>query len=214
MEDKNKIRLTAAEMSSLWTQYINDTLAECVNLYFLDKVEDEEVRPIIEYTLESSKESQKIVREIFEKEEFPIPLGFTERDVDVKAPRLFSDTFVLMYLRQMSILGMAGSSGALGLATRPDVIAFHKRVLNLGVELQDQTRELMLKQGIYVRPPYISIPDKVDFVEKQHFLAGFMGKKRALTSVEISHLFLNIQTNAIGKVLMTGFAQTAKGNDV
>ncbi|MEK5443649.1 MULTISPECIES: DUF3231 family protein [unclassified Fredinandcohnia] len=214
MEDKNKIRLTAAEMSSLWTQYINDTLAECVNLYFLDKVEDEEVRPIIEYTLEASKENQKIVREIFEKEEFPIPLGFTEQDVDFKAPRLFSDTFVLMYLRQMSILGMAGSSGALGLATRPDVIAFHKRVLNLGVELQDQTRELMLKQGIYVRPPYISIPDKVDFVEKQHFLAGFMGKKRALTSIEISHLFLNIQTNAIGKVLMTGFAQTAKGDDV
>lgn len=214
MEDKSKIRLTAAEMASLWTQYINDTLAECVNSYFLEKVEDEEVRPIIDMTLKASKENIAIARNIFEKEDFPIPLGFTEQDVNVKAPRLFSDTFVLMYLRQMSILGMAGSSGALGLATRPDVVAFHKRILNLGVELQDQTRELMLKQGTYVRPPYISIPDKVDFVEKQHFLAGFMGKKRALTSVEISHLFLNVQTNAIGKVLMTGFAQIAEGKDV
>lgn len=34
MEDKTNIRLTAAEMSSLWTQYINDTLADCVNTYF------------------------------------------------------------------------------------------------------------------------------------------------------------------------------------
>lgn len=214
MEDKSKIRLTAAEMASLWTQYINDTLALCVNLYFLEKVEDEVIRPIIKFTLEASKENIAIARDIFEKEDFPIPLGFTEQDVNVKAPRLFSDTFVLMYLRQMSILGMAGSSGALGLATRPDVVAFHKRILNLGIELQDQTRELMLKQGTYVRPPYISIPEKVDFVEKQHFLAGFVGKKRALTSVEISHLFLNVQTNAIGKVLMTGFAQIAKGKDV
>ncbi|WP_099364878.1 DUF3231 family protein [Fredinandcohnia onubensis] len=214
MEDKSKIRLTAAEMSSLWTQYINDTLALCVNSYFLEKVEDEDVRPIIKFTLEASKENIAIARDIFEKEDFPIPLGFTEQDVNVKAPRLFSDTFILMYLRQMSILGMAGSSGALGLATRPDVVAFHKRILNLGVELQDQTRDLMLKQGTYVRPPYISIPDKVDFVEKQHFLAGFVGKKRALTSVEISHLFLNVQTNAIGKVLMTGFAQIVEGKDV
>lgn len=214
MEDKSKIRLTASEMASLWTQYINDTLAVCVNSYFLEKVEDEEVRPIIEFTLEASKENMAIARTIFEKDDFPIPLGFTEQDVNVKAPRLFSDTFVLMYLRQMSILGMAGSSGALGLATRPDVVAFHKRILNLGVELQDQTRELMLKQGTYVRPPYISIPEKVDFVEKQHFLAGFVGKKRALTSVEISHLFINVQTNAIGKVLMTGFAQIAEGKDV
>ncbi|MCS0543449.1 DUF3231 family protein, partial [Aeromonas veronii] len=79
MEDKSKIRLTAAEMSSLWTQYINDTLAVCVNLYFLEKVEDEEVRPVIEYTLEASKENIANARDIFGKEDFPIPLGFTDQ---------------------------------------------------------------------------------------------------------------------------------------
>ena len=50
---------------------------------------------------------------------------------------------------------MAASSAALGLATRPDVVTFHKRILNKGVELQDKTRDLMLKQGTYVKPPYI-----------------------------------------------------------
>ena len=72
----------------------------------------------------------------------------------------------------------------------------------------------MLKQGTYVRPPYISTPDKVDFVEKQHFLAGFFGKKRSITSVEVSHLFFNIQTNYVGKALITGFAQTAQNEEV
>ena len=33
----------------------------------------------------------------------------------------------------MSIFAMAASSAALGLATRPDVVAFHKRVLKKGL---------------------------------------------------------------------------------
>ncbi|MBZ5752115.1 DUF3231 family protein [Metabacillus rhizolycopersici] len=214
MEDKTNIQLTAAEMSSLWTQYINDTLAVCVNKYFLEKVEDTEVRPVIEWTLNTAENNISIMRDIFTKGKFPIPIGFTDQDVNLQAPRLFSDTFVLMYLRQMSILAMSANGSALGLVTRPDVVNFHKKVLNAAVELQDKTRELMLKQGTYVRPPYISTPDEVDFVEKQHFLAGFFGKKRSLTSVEVTHLFLNIQKNYIGKALITGFAQTTNNKEV
>ena len=137
MKDKANIGLTAAEMSSLWTQYINDTLAVCVNTYFLEKVEDEEVRPVIEFTLNVAKSNLSIMQGIFKKEEFPIPIGFTEQDVNPMAPRLFSDTFVLIYLRQMSILAMTANSTALGLVTRPDIVTFHKRILKEEVELQD-----------------------------------------------------------------------------
>ncbi|MCM3569390.1 DUF3231 family protein [Neobacillus mesonae] len=214
MEDKTKIRLTAAEISTLWTQYLNDTLAVCMNRYFLEKVEDEEIRPIIEWTLNTAKENIALMEAIFQKEDFPIPVGFTEQDVNAEAPKLFSDTFKLMYLRHMSILAIAANGAAISLATRPDVVAFHKRVLGKGVELQDKTRECMLTQGTYVRPPFLTIPDKVDFVEKQHFLAGFFGKKRSITSIEVTHLFLNIQANAVGKALITGFAQIAQKEDV
>lgn len=214
MEDKSDLRLTAAEMSSLWTHYINDSLAVCVNTYFLEKAEDAEVRPIIEWTLDTAKGNISIMEGIFTKERFPIPIGFTEQDVNPQAPKLFSDTFVLMYLRHMASLAMAMNAAALGLITRPDVVSFHKRVLQAGVDLQDKTRDLMLKQGTYVKPPSISTPDKVEFVEKQQFLAGFFGKRRTLTSVEISHLFLNIKTNTVGKALMEGFAQVAKDDEV
>jgi hypothetical protein len=214
MEEKTKIRLTAAEMSTLWSQYINDTLAVCVGKHFLEKVEDEEVRPSIEKTLKIANTNLSTMQNIFKKEGFPIPIGFTDQDVNLQAPRLFSDTFVLMYFRQMSILAMAANSAALGMVTRLDVVTFHKRVLTDAVMMQDLTRELMLKQGTYIKPPYISVPDKVDFVKKHHFLAGFTGSRRALTSVEISHLFLNIQTNAIGKALITAFAQTVQDEEV
>ena len=210
MEDKTKLRLTAAEMSTLWTQYLSDTLAVCVSSHYLEKVEDEEVRPIIEFTLEVAKGNISIMEELFIKEGFPVPLGFTEQDVVPKAPRLFSDTFVLMFYRNMSILAMTAGSAALGLVTRPDLVIFFKRILNAAVNLQDLTRDLMLKQGTYIKPPYISTPDKVDFVKRDHFLAGFFGHKRPITSIEITHLFLNIQTNMIGKALITGYAQTAQ----
>jgi hypothetical protein len=214
MEDKTNIRLTAAEMSGLWTQYLSDTLAVCVGSYFLEKVEDEEVRPVIEFTLDVAKGNITIVQELFNKEEFPVPIGFTDKDVKPKAPKLFSDTFVLMFYRQMSILAMTASGAALGLVTRPDIVDFFKRISNAAIKLQDLTRDLMLKQGTYIRPPYISIPDKVDFVKRDHFLAGFFGHKRPITSVEVTHLFLNIQTNMIGKALITGYAQIAEDKEV
>ncbi|MCM3600854.1 DUF3231 family protein [Robertmurraya korlensis] len=214
MDDKTKIRLTAAEMAVLWTQYINDTASICVNSYFLEKVEDHEVKPVIEFALNGSKQNISLLKELFIKESFPIPTGFTEKDVHVNAPRLFSDTYFLMYLRNMSVLGMAAGGLALGIATRPEVVQFFKRVLKMSVRLQDLTRDLMLKQGTYVRPPFISTPDKVDFVERQSFLTGFLGEKRALVAQEITMLFNNIQTNAIGKTLITGFAQTAQSREV
>ncbi|WP_223596218.1 DUF3231 family protein [Neobacillus bataviensis] len=214
MEDKTNINLTAAEMSGLWTQYMGDTITVCVNSYFLEKVEDEEIRPIIEWTLDTAKENVSIMQELFQKENFPIPIGFTEQDVNTKAPRLFTDTFFLKYLSQMAVSAMTASSAGLTVATRPDVVTFYKRILNKGVELRDRTRDLMLNQGIYVKPPYIPIPDKVDFIEKQHYLTGFFGKKRSINSQEITHLYLNTLINAIGKEIVTGFGQTAQNEDV
>lgn len=215
MEDKLKIRLTSAEMAALWTQYLNDTAVTCLLTHFLERVEDEEVQPIIEFTLSNLNKNISSMEQIFEKEGFPIPVGFTKEDVVPDAPRLFSDSFVLMYLRNLSILGMSTSAVSLGLMTRQDVVGFFKDNLSDMTELQDLTRELMLKQGTYIRPPFISVPDNVDFVEKQKFLAGFFTiDKRPLTAIEISHLFMNVQTNAIGKTLITGFAQVAKDKEV
>ena len=214
MEDKTKIPLTAAEMSSLWTQYINDTLALCVNRYFVENVQDEEVRSVVDYSIKNIDNNLSVMRDLFEKENFPIPIGFTEKDVNPQAPKLFSDTFITVYLKNMSLLVMAASSAALGLATRPDVVAFHENVLKDAVTMQSLIRTILLNQGTYIKPPYITPPDEVNFVEKQHFMAGFFGHKRSVTTIEITHLYLNVQTNAIGRALMIAFSQIAKDKEV
>jgi hypothetical protein len=214
MRDKSRIRLTAAEMTTLWSQYINDTASVCVLSHFSENVKDDEVHPIIEFALNTSKRNLSFLTELFQKDGFPVPIGFTEDDVIPQAPKLFSDTFVLMYLRNMAVLGLASSSLALGVVTREDVFTFHNEVLDSSVKLQYLSRELMLRQGTYVRPPFVSTPDKVDFVEDQQFLGGILSKKRPLTTIEITHLFINVQTNAIGKTLILGFAQVAQKKEV
>lgn len=65
MDDKTKIRLTAAEIAMLWTQYINDTVSLCVNSHFLAKVEDEEVRPVIEFAFNGSKQNISFLNDFF-----------------------------------------------------------------------------------------------------------------------------------------------------
>lgn len=214
MEDKKKIGLTAAEMSSLWTQYINDTVSICVLSYFINNIDDKKVIEIVDFATDASHKNIALLKDVFDREEFPYPIGFTKKDVNVHAPRLFSDTFVMMYLRHMSILGMTANSAAIGLGTRPDMISLHKIVLKSAIVLQDLTREAMLEQGTYIRPPFISVPDKVDFVEKQKFLSGIKSRRRALTPLEITHLFMNIQTNQIGKALIMGFIQVAQDKEV
>jgi hypothetical protein len=48
---KHNIALTSAEMATLWSTYLSDSLSVCTLKYFLEKVEDTEIRPILEYAL-------------------------------------------------------------------------------------------------------------------------------------------------------------------
>ena len=207
-------RITSAEMAGLWGQYMSDSAAICVLTYFLEKVKDEQVRPVLELALRSSQEHVTYLKELFEQERFPTPIGFTKQDVQLDARPLFSDVFYLQYLQFMSVLGMSASTLAIGLASRSDVVAFHKKVLSGAVHLQKLVKKVLLDKGLYIRPPYISTPIDVDFVTKQSFLGSVVGGKRPLTAVEISHLFLNIETNLIGREMMIAFAQVAKRKEV
>jgi len=58
------------------------------------------------------------------------------------------------------------------------------------------------------------VSEETDYVSRQYFIKDLLGNKRALIAIEISHLFRNIQTNAVGKALITGFSQVAKSKQV
>lgn len=212
---EHNIRLTASEMGFLWTQYENDTLTRCVLKYFKNKCEDKEILPIIEYSLDVTEKNIQELTGIFTNEKIPIPVGFTDEDVNINAPKLFTDIFKLYFLQNLAIIAMAGAGVAIGVSSREDVSKLFQKTLEEAKTLHDMCRKVNLSKGTYIRPPYISNPDKVHFVSKQRFLFDFFGKgKRPLTAIEITHLFINIQTNSMGKAMMMAFAQVCKGEDV
>ncbi|KRE82434.1 hypothetical protein ASG89_14350 [Paenibacillus sp. Soil766] len=216
MEEHN-IRFTSAEMATLWTTYINESMAKCVLRYFLCNVEDAEIKSVIELASENSDKHIHELSKLFISEDFPIPKGFTDEDVNMNAKRLFSDNFSLYYIKNMTKVGLTTFGAAYSMVSRADVRTFFSNSIMQAITLDQKVTEVLQKKGLYIRPPYISTPDRIDFVKNQHFLSGGFfgfGEKRPLLSIEIAQLFANIQTNALGKALMMGFSQVVRSQEI
>jgi len=214
MEKEHNIRLTSAELSSLWMTYLGDTMSICVFKYFLNKVDDTEIRPIIEHAMKISTEHVEIIKKIFSDEGIPIPRGFTDDDVNPDAPRLFQDTLFLTYIKYTAKSGLASYAAILPLTTRKDIREFYSSCLASTTELYNEATSLLLAKGLEVRPPYIPYPTEVKFVKKQSFLAGWFGEQRPLVGSEIMNLHANIQTNNLGEAISIAFGQVAKSKKV
>jgi hypothetical protein len=195
---------------------MNDTMAVCGITYFIAKVQDAQIRTVLEYALQLSKKQVERVKLIFTEEQYPVPQGFTEQDVDVNAPRLFSDNFFLIYIANMGRYGLAACSLALSSSSRADIRSFFSEYLASATELFNKAIEVLLEKGIYLRPPYIPAPKQIEYVHDQHFLGNFLnlGKERPLLALEIANLTYNINRNMLGKALIMGFSQVAKLKEI
>jgi hypothetical protein len=210
-QTEHNIRLTAAEIGSLWMQYMNDSLATCTIKYFIEKTEDTQIQPVLQTALNLAQSHVQKISSFFSREGFPVPVGFTENDVNLAAPRLYSDPFHLNYIKNMAKSGMISYGLALSLASRADIRSFVLESLKTAADLDEMATQVMLSKGLYVRPPYITASEQPEYNRSTEFLGSFFGgNQRRLSSLEITHLFLNAQSNAIGKALMTGFSQVAE----
>jgi hypothetical protein len=68
----------------------------------------------------------------------------------------------------------------------------------------------MIKKGVATPAPMIPYPSQVDFIKKQNYLRGFWGEVRPLHSLEITHLYGNVENNATSKAILIGFSQVAQ----
>lgn len=214
-QTEHNIRLTAAEIGSLWIQYMNDSTAVCTIECFLEKTEDTQIQPVLRQALYLAQTHVQQISSFFSQEGFPIPIGFTNNDVNLNAPRLFSDPFHLNYIKNMSKTAMLAYGLALSLATRADVRNFTMECLKTAADLDEMTTQVMLSKGLYVRPAYVTASDNAEYIQSTKYLGSFFGdNQRRLSSIEIMHLFLNAQSNAIAKALLIGFSQVAESREV
>ncbi|WP_442598697.1 DUF3231 family protein [Neobacillus sp. D3-1R] len=214
-EKGSQIRLTAGEIAQLWMQYLNDSSSICVLSYFLEKAEDDEIKPIIKFALELSQSHIQKITDILTEKKNVVPYGFKiEEDVDITAPRLYSDSFVLNFINQMSKIGLTSYAASVATSVRDDIKTYYMDCLTETMELNKKSTELLLSKGLFIRSPNIPNLEKVEFVKKQWFMFDVFGEKRPLTAAEVDNLFANLQRNALGVAALTGFSQVAKGKDI
>ncbi|MGO4889933.1 DUF3231 family protein [Anaerobacillus sp. MEB173] len=214
MEIKHEIRLTSAEITSLWQNYIIDSMSICVFQHFLEHIDDPEIGEILEHAMKIAKEHVDFVDGVFNKEGIPIPKGFSDKDVNLTAPRLFQDTFYLNYLKIMTKGALATYAAILPNIVKKEIREFYSRCLESTSELFNKSTELSLSKGIEIRPPYIPYEREVDYIQKQSFLSGWFGEQRPLTGFEVMHLYSNVQTAKMVQALMLGFGQVAKSREL
>ncbi|WP_088102096.1 DUF3231 family protein [Halalkalibacter urbisdiaboli] len=212
--ENHHIRLTSSEVGNLWVNYLNDSMAICVLTYYLAHVEDTKIKKVLEHALDLSKQHVDVIKEIFKEEKIAIPHGFTDEDVNLHAPRLFSDEFMLLYTKHMTKGGLSGYAAVLPNTFRDDIREFYMSAISSTMELFNDATKLLLSKGLEVRAPYVPYPEQVEFVKRESFLTGWFGKQRPLSAVEIAHLYANIQTNQMGKAMTTAFAQTAQSKEI
>ncbi|KAA9022896.1 DUF3231 family protein [Niallia endozanthoxylica] len=212
--ETDKSRLTAAEMGKLWVAYVGNTMEKCVLSHYLKHVDDTDTKRVLEYALGLTKTFIEDIKKIFKQADFPIPIGFTEDDVNLEAPRLFYDDFYLYYLQYLGKAGMSIYSVAIPLVTRKDVKDFFIKALSDTVKLMSDVSDVLISKGRLMNTPVIPAPEKVDFVHKQNFLSGYFGEVRPPHGLEIAHLYGCINNDVTSKALILGFNQGAKNENV
>ncbi|WP_068676953.1 DUF3231 family protein [Oceanobacillus sp. Castelsardo] len=212
MEQKKP--LTASELADIWGKYVNDSLSIAVLSYFNQKVEDPEIKEIISDALQLTRKHFESIKPFFHEEKRPLPTGITKEDVDITKGRLYTDNYMLQNCLQFGMLGMQAATAAVTMTTREDLYDFFTKVLNDYNQFHHKTLAVMKAKGVLSESPTIPAPKEIDFVKKQNFLTGWFGEKRPLLSVEISHLFGNLQRNSLGAATLTGFGQVAEKKEV
>ncbi|WML50068.1 DUF3231 family protein [Neobacillus sp. PS3-34] len=213
---EHSTKLTSSEIGTLWISFIESTMQICIYKYFVQSIEDEELRALVNEDLTFTEEFVQTISSIFQKEGIALPIGFTDQDVNEHVPKLLADGLILYYLQTLSKGGMNKDATVLALTSRKDLKNLFKKHLDHNYSVYERAEDILLERGLYIRPPYVPLPNETEFVSGNNYLGGIpiLGEKRPLNTIEISHLFMNINVNIIGMMLCTAFSQVANDQEV
>jgi hypothetical protein len=211
MQSIEKIPLVASEIAGVWNAYHGDSSAICMLRHFLNHVDDEGTRTILQHTLNLSEQHIECIKGILNQESLPIPHGFKEEDVDINAPRLFTDSYYLLYLSHMSGFGMESYALILRYIARSDIRDYFTKCLFESIDLFNKVTDLQLSKGIYLRVPRVDMSKEVSFISDKSFFEGlFAANPRPVLAREITSLFSGISFDILFRVSTLGFAQVSK----
>ena len=215
--EKNKesfAGLTATEVSNIWAAFMKNSMELRFFEYFIETTEDGEIRKVVEGMLIQSQKSINEIKDILIKENIVIPLGFTDEDVSVRAPKVFSDTFILFFCNDITMLTISTYSSALSDCTRKDIRNYFQMSLEFIIRMQNEIVDLMLLKGVYSKPPQVAIDNVVDFVDEKKYLNGILGGSRPVNTAEIANLSRIIYRAQFSKMIFVAFSKIATSREI
>ncbi|CAM3403552.1 DUF3231 family protein [Marinicrinis lubricantis] len=205
------IRFCSTDIGGLWSIYQQESINICFLTFFVHHVKDEEITMIAKESLKQTESRLLRMKQFFEEERYPIPDAFSvNSDVQLDAPPLFHDPFVLSYVYMMNRLSMINYGFIAANVSRLDVFEFFKECIQTSSDMYGKALKLMMEKGVYDRPPKMNYPAHNEYVQKNNFLDGIFGENRRLNAVELTEIFFNIERNYFSIIIMLGFAQVIK----
>ncbi|WP_425500421.1 DUF3231 family protein [Piscibacillus halophilus] len=121
-----------------------------------------------------------------------------------------------MFVRLIKAISMGMHTLHASMSYREDIVMMYKELTAITQETSNDCTQYLINKGLLPRPPYVTMPDAVEFVHDKSYMSGFnpFGNKRALNTVEAAHIYYTIETNVTGMQMITGFAQCAHEKEV
>jgi hypothetical protein len=216
MTTEARVQISSSELGSLWMTYISKSARVKVYEFFKEKTIDKEAQNILAAHITESQDILNMITNLFKYEEVVIPMGYIESDVIRTAPALFDDIFHIMFLRQMMKLNFGYSSVYSAFSYMKEVNDILKLNYDISNKYYMMTTNYLLSKGVLARPPYVTMPKRVEFIEDKKYMSGvsLFSEKRALNTIEVGYLYEAIEDNIFVMQLLTGFAQVASESEV
>lgn len=206
--------LSAAELSNIWSAYMENSMLAVMFQYFYELVEDKNIKEIVKEFLNNSEKNLEFLKGFFKMENMEVPHGFNNDDIKLGTPKLYSDVSVLFICDSIIKLRFFVYPCALNDSLRKDVREFFSQNTDISKSIQDDLVSLMLSMGIYPRPPQVTVEKQADYIENKKYLKGLLGKTRPLNVAEITNLNRLLQNALFSRELLVSYAQIASEKDV
>lgn len=211
---ETNVGLTSTEISNIWSSYLKSSMELRFFQYFYETADSIEVKNIVEKLVGFSQKSLSDLKTIFLKENLTIPLGFTEKDVRLNAGKVFSDTFILYFCHDITMLSLNTYPNAFPDCTRKDVRNYFQNAIEFTVQIQNEITDLMLSEGVFLKSPQVAMDHTIDLVDNMNYLNGLFGGSRPVNAAEIANLSRVIHRARFSKMVLVTFSKLASHKEV
>ena len=214
--NQQKQALSSSELGTLWLTYQQKTMVQRILEYFIEQADDNQAKEIMQDAHMKIINYLEDIKAILKNEGAVIPIGYTEKDVNIGVPKLYDNMFDIMFFRLISSISMGLHTLHMSMAYRKDIVLLYKELTAFTQSLYDECVDYLQEKDVLPRPPALTMPKTVEFADGTNYMSGFnlFSEKRALNTVEVAHLYNAIESNIIGMQMITGFAQVANEPEV